>query len=511
MANYVKQTWIDSTTPINAQRLGHMEDGIAAAVQYTEQNLTDDQKAQARLNLGIVDNEAEYESEVLSIVRTTSYPNTTTYLYTESTTISGLGYMVVKPGNIKGGLLTVDFDTNYAQNFDFNLFMYDSDGAPYQHTYGINNVTQSGGGFQGELFEPVYVEPGGGTGGFGSLVAPFTLQIPDGCTIMANMRWSHGNNATYSPNGTITSGTTFVNWVESGGITFTVSKEKSGSSIYQAKNIGVDNANRNMITDSNGSIVPGGPAYTASVNPCIKSVNHRGFNTIAPENTISAYKLSKQMGFDIVECDIAFTSDSVPVLLHDGSIDRTSNGSGTITQMTLAEVRACDFGSWKSIKYAGEQIPTFDEFVAFCRKSGLKAYVDVRTTASRANAEMLVSIAKKYGMLDHITWISFGTTQLEYFRDLHAPARLGYVVGPVTQAVVTAASELKNDVNEVFIDACWSDNIDESQAEMCRNANIPLELWGLNTESAVLGSNHYVSGFTTDSVIAGITFYKSTL
>ena len=79
----------------------------------------------------------------------------------------------------------------------------------------------------------------------------------------------------------------------------------------------------------------GGSRLSIDYNKTMISVNHRGYSTVAPENTLPAYKLSKKMGFDYVETDVCFTSDNIPVLLHDGTIDRTSNGSGDIDNMTF--------------------------------------------------------------------------------------------------------------------------------------------------------------------------------
>jgi hypothetical protein len=110
-------------------------------------------------------------------------------------------------------------------------------------------------------------------------------------------------------------------------------------------------------------------------NTNVNSVNHRGYNTIAPENTLPAYQLSRKMGFTMVECDVQFTSDDVAVLLHDATIDRTSNGTGNINDLTWAEVQQYDFGSWKSADYTGTRIPSFAEFIQLCKYLGLKAYV----------------------------------------------------------------------------------------------------------------------------------------
>jgi glycerophosphoryl diester phosphodiesterase len=245
------------------------------------------------------------------------------------------------------------------------------------------------------------------------------------------------------------------------------------------------------------------PDALAHVNFKVKAVNHRGYCTKAPENTLAAYRLSAKNKFEYVECDISFTSDGVPVLLHDSTIDRTSNGTGSIASMTLAEARAYDYGSWFSAEYAGEQIPTAEEFIALCRKLSLHPYIELKN-GTAAQIRELVGIVRKYGMLRNVTWISFNATCLRYVKDADAAARLGFVVNSITADAVATAKGLRNDVNEVFIDSGTNDNI-----SLCIDADIPVERWTVNSEAAVLALNPYVSGVTSDSVHAGRVLYKS--
>ena len=117
----------------------------------------------------------------------------------------------------------------------------------------------------------------------------------------------------------------------------------------------------------------------------VKGINHSGWWE-APENTLPAYKQSGKMGFDFVECDIRFTLDNVPVLLHDATINRTArNADGTvistpinIADITLEAAKSYDFGIWKGAKYAGTTIPTLEEFLILCRNLGLYPYLDIK-------------------------------------------------------------------------------------------------------------------------------------
>lgn len=92
--------------------------------------------------------------------------------------------------------------------------------------------------------------------------------------------------------------------------------------------------------------------------------SHRGWMSEFPENTIPALQAAVAMKAQMIEFDVRFTKDRKMVLLHDWTVDRTSNGRGPILDLTFDEVRALDFGSWKSPRFAGTQIPTLDEALA---------------------------------------------------------------------------------------------------------------------------------------------------
>jgi glycerophosphoryl diester phosphodiesterase len=91
---------------------------------------------------------------------------------------------------------------------------------------------------------------------------------------------------------------------------------------------------------------------------------HRGDNKNAPENTVPAFELAVQKGAHQIELDVQRTSDGHLVLMHDGKVDRTTDGSGTLAEMTFAQVRALDAGSWFSDDFSGTPVPTLQEGLA---------------------------------------------------------------------------------------------------------------------------------------------------
>ncbi|MBO5293702.1 MAG: hypothetical protein J6B71_00415 [Clostridia bacterium] len=238
-------------------------------------------------------------------------------------------------------------------------------------------------------------------------------------------------------------------------------------------------------------------------NENVKLVSHRGY-VDAPENTLSAYRLSKNMGFAYVECDVLFTKDGVPVLHHDVTVDRTSNGTGKLADKTLAELKELDLGSWKSEEYEGEKIPTFEEFIKLCKDLGLHPYIELCEDPTEAQVKGLVDTVKSYGMEGKVTWISFIGRSLEYTKKYSPSARLGYLVSNVkAEDAIAVALSLKNGVNDVFVEAWYK--LDANEIKLCKNNDLPLEVWTLPNETYMDSLDPYVSGITIDGFTKNVT------
>lgn len=88
---------------------------------------------------------------------------------------------------------------------------------------------------------------------------------------------------------------------------------------------------------------------------------HRGAMKTHPENTIPAFEAAVNAGAQMIEFDVWLTKDNKMVVLHDATVDRTTNGKGKVSDLTLAEIKKLDAGNWKATEFAGAQIPTFQE------------------------------------------------------------------------------------------------------------------------------------------------------
>jgi glycerophosphoryl diester phosphodiesterase len=109
-------------------------------------------------------------------------------------------------------------------------------------------------------------------------------------------------------------------------------------------------------------------------------IAHRGAGKLAPENTLAAFRLGAQHGYAAFECDVKLSADGVPFLLHDATLDRTSNAKGVAGDKPWAELSRVDAGSWHSRAHAGEPIPTLDHIAAFCRASGHALNIEIKPT-----------------------------------------------------------------------------------------------------------------------------------
>ena len=114
--------------------------------------------------------------------------------------------------------------------------------------------------------------------------------------------------------------------------------------------------------------------------PYPRWVAHRGAGKPAPENTLAAFKLGAKYGYRMFECDVKLSSDGVPFLLHDDTLDRTTNGVGVAGLQTWETLQQLDAGSWHSGEYAGAAIPSLDIIAAYCIDNDFDLNIEIKPT-----------------------------------------------------------------------------------------------------------------------------------
>jgi len=109
-------------------------------------------------------------------------------------------------------------------------------------------------------------------------------------------------------------------------------------------------------------------------------IAHRGAGKLAPENTLAAFRLGAQHGYRAFECDVKLSSDGVPFLLHDATLERTTPAQGTAGDRPWAELSRLDAGGWHSRAHAGEPLPSLDAIARYVQANGYALNVEIKPT-----------------------------------------------------------------------------------------------------------------------------------
>ena len=246
-------------------------------------------------------------------------------------------------------------------------------------------------------------------------------------------------------------------------------------------------------------------------NSDMRIIAHRGDSDDAPENTIPALEYAVENGYLTAECDVSWTKDDVPVLLHDSTINRTarnSNGMRFIIPRKVAsyefqQLQKYDFGSWFNAKFKDTKIPSLKEALSYAKDNNLELYLDLKNNVNLDNdkVETLVSLVKESGMEESVSWISFNSDTLKKIATILPNARLGYLSkNKITDKTIDVLKSLKNDTNDVFLDIKHTEITDNGLAKL-DEAGFYYEAWTVdNPNKAELLAKKGCKGITTNKI-----------
>lgn len=233
----------------------------------------------------------------------------------------------------------------------------------------------------------------------------------------------------------------------------------------------------------------------ATAQPVI--IAHRGYSAVAPENTLAAYRAAIEAGAPAAECDVRCTRDGEVILLHDATLDRTTDGEGEVAEVTLAEVREVDAGSWKGAGFRGERIPTLRECLALT-KGKLQLVVEIKQEGIARQVADAIGEAEALG---GVTIISFSLDACRQMRDFEPRLPVGWLTSGLAVDDDEAASELIRTALEAgaqFIDV-MADGVRPALLRRANLAGLALWTWTVNEPGRVaLLARAGVRGITTD-------------
>ena len=224
----------------------------------------------------------------------------------------------------------------------------------------------------------------------------------------------------------------------------------------------------------------------------VKNIAHRGGSFLAPENTLAAYNNAVALKADYLELDILISSDDSLMIMHDNTVDRTTNGTGTVSSMTYAQLRALDAGSKFNVSFAGEKIPTFSEVLEVAKNSAnnIGIVAEIKSTDPTAVSKT-VAMIQKYGMQSKVIVSSFDIAQITSVKSLDATIRV--------QLFATATNAIIDQVKGINGEWIGSSVGTQPLIDYAHSQGVLFNIWTINSASQMtsyiaLG----VDGITTD-------------
>ena len=169
------------------------------------------------------------------------------------------------------------------------------------------------------------------------------------------------------------------------------------------------------------------------------NIAHRGASGRFPENTLTAFRAAIEAGADMCELDVQSTRDGVVMVMHDETLDRTTDGYGPLSALTLAEAKALNIVSGRDRTVTGERVPTLDEVFALTRG---RCALNIELKGAAVEAAVCRSV-RDNGELEKSMVSSFDWSALERARAIEPEIRIGVLGERAPNKMLAAASELK--------------------------------------------------------------------
>ncbi|UZR97754.1 glycerophosphodiester phosphodiesterase [Chondrinema litorale] len=218
---------------------------------------------------------------------------------------------------------------------------------------------------------------------------------------------------------------------------------------------------------------------------------HRGAMDTHPENTIPAFKAAIEAGAQMIEFDVWLTKDNKMVIIHDETVDRTTNGTGEVSSLTFEEIRKLDAGSWKLEEFSGVQIPTLEEVLDIMPYN---VWLNIHIKQEGDLPVMIAQTVKEKGRL-HQSFLACTRSSMQKVRkaipeilfcnmdrkntsdkyvDQTISSRANFLQFPKKGPVITPAHIAKLKSNAVLINYFQADSLEEAKQLLVMGVDFPL-------------------------------------
>ena len=209
-----------------------------------------------------------------------------------------------------------------------------------------------------------------------------------------------------------------------------------------------------------------------------KIIGHRGVKDLAPENTISSLEESVKHNLKWIEVDVKISKDSIPFLLHDDLLDRTTSGKGYPYNYLYKEILDLDAGSWFDKKFSNVYPPTLEEVLNFCsNRIGINIELKPNKGKEKENVNAISSLIKKKKLNVQYYFSSFDYYSLELMRNKMPNANLGYLVDNFDEEKILALI-IQDCINLKCFSIGFSiDLINQKLIKSCKEKNLKVVVY----------------------------------
>ena len=228
-------------------------------------------------------------------------------------------------------------------------------------------------------------------------------------------------------------------------------------------------------------------------------IAHRGYSAIYPENTILAFDKARELGCVGIELDVVLSSDGVPFVMHDNTLDRTTDGTGYCYNASWSYLQTLDAGSWKGVQFTGEGIPSLEEVLDKYKGRNVCLFIELESNANYVNLPSIVAnlIATK-GMETQCRVMSFNFDDV----DAAKTANTNLITGLIGYSAVSFATAISRALagGHKFLNWEYSDaNLTQAQINTIHQNGLKLYVWTVNTSVAMQNMiNLSVDGIMSD-------------
>jgi glycerophosphoryl diester phosphodiesterase len=225
-------------------------------------------------------------------------------------------------------------------------------------------------------------------------------------------------------------------------------------------------------------------------------IGHRGYPQFAPENTLPSFRLAIESGADLVELDYYHSKDGVPVVVHDGTLDRTSDATNRwggskipVAARTVAELLTLDAGSWFDPKYAGTRMPLLNEALDFIQGSGGITLIERK----EGDAATCVKMLRDKSLVNRVIVQAFDWEYLKKFNELESLQVLGALGPPKLLADGSKPGDRPKQLDAAWLEdvvktgakaAVWNDQVTKEAVKEAHERGLKVWVYTINDPAA---------------------------